>query len=134
MAFQVGNMVSPANTSAGLINAAPCVKGPLFGTVAAVAGTITVLWNDTGNLVATIPSTSLDLITKADDSALNALVGRRVQSTVPTGQTNWGIALCVDVYKRDNNTAGSPVQYALLQLESGAFKEVLAANCEAVNN
>ena len=108
-------------------------SGPVRGIVSAVAGTATVLW-DNGSQVASIVLVNLDLITDTGaETEQSRLVGRRVKIEDPTGQTNWGLATCVDVYGRQVNAEGTVTIVALLQLDNGGFAEVLASDCEPVS-
>jgi len=128
MAITAGLKVSPKLVSFS----APAVQGPMFGVVAAVSGTATVLWND-GDLVPSIPTTALDVISDQAVSA-NQLVGRQVRVLSPTGQNNYGLGVCRAVYGRDTDGAGSPAIVALIQFPfpGGGYVEVAFANVEAV--
>ncbi len=125
MAIGVGSLVSPKLVDVN----APNVRGPVFGiSETAFAGPYTILWND-GSHVTTVPGTSLDEITVADQAVLDGFVGRRVKVNTPASFNNWGTCVCVGAYKR------SGASFLLLQNAAGEyFIEVQSANCTALEN
>jgi len=127
MALVAGDIVSPV-----VFIAAPSVQGPVFGVVDNAAG-IDVLWNN-GILVEGLAAgASLEKIGVADPTVAARIVGRRVQVNDPPGQNTWGLCVCISVYTRQVNGAGTVRTMALLQNPTGEyFIEVLASDCTAV--
>lgn len=131
MALVVGDKVAATILPITVTPLGQVVQGPMFGVVDSGSDPWDVLWRD-GRFAEGVAGTSLDKIGAAADATREALVGRRVKVTAPTGQNNWGLAVCVDCYTRQVNGAGGTVEMALLCNPAGYFAEVLASNCEAI--
>ncbi len=130
--------IAAGHTVAASLNGteySPSVEGPVFGIAVSGSGPFVVQWRN-GQADASVAAAALDDILAPDSDVQAALVGRRVQVTSPAGQTNWGLCVCLAVYKRDVGGAGGAAikQYALLQnITTYAFQEALAANCAVVS-
>jgi hypothetical protein len=119
MAIGVASIVSPKTAGVGLN-----VDGPLFGSVQSGAGPFVVLWfNGQNNSVV---ATSLDEILAGSGTIAAAIVGRQVKVTSPTGQTNYGLCVCVANYLRNGTDT------ALLRNPAGYFIEVPSSQVAAV--
>ncbi len=104
---------------------AAAAAGPLFGFVESGTGPFDVQWAN-GTFGNDVLAASLDEILAASGTTAAELVGRQVKITSPANQDNYGIGVCVGVYKRN----GSDV--ALVRNPAGFFVEALAAQVEAV--
>jgi len=126
MAISVGSVVAVKNlSSGGVAGAGYAVQGPVFGVVNSGAGPFEVQWNCGGVPASGLVAGVLDEITNGDGTIAAALVGRRVKSSSPAGQTNWAQGLCVAVYKRSGS------DYALVVTDQGTYLEPLASTVSA---
>jgi hypothetical protein len=79
MAIVVGSIVTPRNQGPQFLGSSIywSLQPPVTGSVEAVAGTLTVLWQD-GSRVASIAAANVDELLDPEDSEVTRLEGKRV--------------------------------------------------------